>query len=416
MHYYYEKEMSEFYGRFKKIIAPSSVSWPLGYFEVSKELMSEWTKDILQIQKLIKKLPEILNVTDFKAQYHLTEELHEAYQAVNQSLDSCFRPDCVLTNSGLKVLEFNIDPGAMMVQTGVSPREILLAYLHSTKKNVHYLDQVRESYAAENKWVEFLRKSSIGKNVVFWDIPRDPDNLGIRKQIESVLLNAGFPVEFISGDEILKLQDMDNLKIFRVFSYPHLQTNKLMHSIFLKLHSEQKNQLGVRNLIFDSKLNFAILWSLKVSKKLNDVESDLVTKYIPETYILNEKIYSEESKADLLDKDMWVLKAINGFQGNEIYLGKEVMGEDWGALLEKHMVSGNFILQRMQQSKKFNIRWLGSDEPTLAESHLLNLFFIDSEFVGSVCRVTSSGVLKVGAVDNKQTYALPLLIGDDIVS
>lgn len=411
--YHYENQMLGFYRRIKKIIAPSAPSWPLGYFEVSDDIMAGWAKDLLQIKKMIVSLPDIVNITDFKSKYQLTTELYEAFLTVNQSLDTCFRPDCILTDEGLKVLEFNIDPGAMMVQSGVPPREALLAYMQFMKKNVEELDVLRKSYCADKEWADFLRAKSNGAKILLWDIPRGSENLGIRKEIQTVLLQAGVSTDFISGMEVSDFINSDSYKVFRMFSYPHLQSNSIIRSIFSSLTGDQKHFLGVRNLIFDSKINFAFLWSAEVQMRLNDAQKILVKKYVPETYLLNQKTYSDEFEKKLKNKDMWVLKAINSFQGQGVHIGKELMLADWLNLLSEKAHSGLYVIQKMQQMREFGIYWLGvgSEMPTVCESHLLNLFFVNDKFVGSSCRVNSSRALKVGAVDNTQTYALPVLIG-----
>lgn len=410
MIYCYDEEMAGIYSRIKKMVAAESPTWPLGYFDISESLISEWANDILQIKKIIKDLPNVLGITDIQSSYHLTPELYEAYLTINQSLDVCFRPDCILTDDGLKIIEFNIDSGSMMVQTGVPPREILLTYLQLAKGSTNDLEQVKKSYFAEKAWTNFLAQEAAGTSIYLWDVPRKKEDLKLRQEIENVFSKVGVEAIFISGEDILESIKNEHVKIFRMFSYPHLQSNYSMRSIFRELEDGNRNLLGVRNMVFDSKINFAFLWSSEVNEGLQEFQKNLIRKYIPETYVLSNKMDSKIRDDVFKNKDQWVLKAINSFQGKDVYLGKDIVPVEWVNLLKIHQLSGGYIVQKLQQPKQFKIRWLGLDSQTVNGAHLLNLFYVNDVFAGSVVRVTRGMVSKIGAVDNNQIYTLPLWI------
>lgn len=405
--------MNSVYARFKKILSAQQELLPMGYIELDPAVANRWIQEVQHIKQLIKALPRLLTLKDSEISdfYHLSPILKDVFIKATTSMDSCYRPDCIITAEGLKILEFNIDPGAMMVQTGSGPRDLLISYLKAIKSNEKDIKSAQESFLADSNFRHYLSKLVLNKKILLWDIPRSGAGAKLRDELAAALSQHGITVHFISGDEILNFTKSNDHIVFRMFSYPHLSLSEDMKNIYNMSLPFDFEHIGVKNLIYDSKINFAHMWNPEISKYFSNHDIELIKTYIPETYILDKSLDAHKLKLISDNPNDWVIKIINGFQGNNVFLGSEMAISEWHALLETEYQSGSYIVQRSIKPKSFSVKLTnGAQVNEWNGRHLLNLFFVNEIFSGFVFRFNNGMSAKIGAVNLRDTFALPVWI------
>lgn len=370
---------------FKNYEYPVS-SWPV---LIDKEMSGKLEKLSIRIPELISKIPELYfdnDVQKLSNYYFDGNEMltHFALACHNKKVKVGCRLDLTYTNKGFKILEANV--GSSIGGFQVQSFESVIKKLHPA------LSDKFKSKNVQLKFVRFLI-DQILENVpeakdeinVFISLSH-VDDPSLKKKsldffnelVQKELRGRGLKGEVVTGR-------MDNLKLLngalccdekRVHSVLVLdlsETNPppvlfrafMMNKIYLPDH------LGVA--MYGDKRNLSLLRELAERGKFNSEDNDLVLDSIPWTsFVADKEVLFEQKNYDLIkllrqNKNGFVIKASNGFQGKDVFVGKFLTDEEWEEAIELAVSTKCFIAQEFCDSLDF----LAPDQTNLWAPHKL---------------------------------------------
>lgn len=364
------------------------------------QTLQQYATDLVSLKNLIQRLPDILNKKPVESLefWNIDPALRGLIQSRLPSVATMFRPDIVFTKMGPKVVEFNVDLGALGLQTGVFARSLY----RSLGNTWFFADQLLNKY-----WS--------GKNrqqVIVWDIERPTTDL-YGKQLAGIFQQFSTPTKMMTASQILELsnKELENSHITRVFADARFIESARLNEQALQIFQKSPkitDDYGVENVLVDSKVALAFLWSLVLSKSLSEAEASLIQKYIPESHVLTPTSAQHVSG----QKDSWVLKSAHGFQGREVFMGKDVSQEEWQCLLGTHSDSSEkpWILQKLEEPIPIEL-CIFNKELKMSKNvgHLFNMFFVDDQFGGALLRASVHGATKVGAINGIDCISVPVV-------
>ncbi len=376
--------------------------------------LSSIASDLLRIKKIICSLPQLLNLNHHEFLKKLGERTDLLDFSKNEALDwktSFFRPDCVLTPQGLKVLEMNIDNGSMAMYGGMALKSFykmqanLPKYLASTDGL-----SIDDTLDIEGSLYRYFRKiQESGKKIYFWDLSIRSESIKNERDREITFLkNKGIEINLVLGKEILEIP-LEDSYVFRYFAYPHVfKRDSNLPKLFSQIPETlfKNGDLGVTSALYDNKVNLALLWTKSIQSYLSASDIELIKKYIPETYVIDNNLPILSIRSD------WVLKQGIGFQGAQVLLGSECSQEQWELAISKAKNNGPFVMQKRVHSLNLNVEATdGHKSKCVGQNHILNMFFVDNKFSGSWFRLASNSEGKVGAIDSETVLgALPIVL------
>ena len=379
----------------------------------SKDLYTA-AKDLLRIKEIICGLPQLLNLSHRDFLSKLGESSNLLDFSKNESLEwksSFFRPDCILTSQGLKILEMNIDNGSMAMYGGMALKSfykmqsLLPKYINSVGGVA-----IDETLDIENNLFQYFKNiQDCGKRIYFWDLALRSEAVRTERDREiAYLRNKGIEISLVLGKEILHVPANGDSYVFRYFAYPHIfKKNSDLPEIFSEIPGIlfKNGDLGGTSSLYDHKVNLALLWNHKVQSQLSLKDVELIQKYIPESYFVDDLL------PKLTDRTDWVLKQGIGFQGAQVLLGSDCSQEEWDIALSEAKIKSGFVLQKKVQALSLQARATdGYSSKYVGQNHVLNMFFVDNKFCGSWFRLASNAQGKVGAIDSENILGvLPIV-------
>ena len=183
--------------------------------------------------------------------------------------------------------------------------------------------------------------------------------------LKEELQRRGIKGGAFSGDiSSLKLENrkliLNNKEIHSVLFFSLDNTQEVPRDIFRAFMMDNiyfPDHLGTSFL--RDKKNLALLRELAEQKKFTPEDNTLILESIPWTSLINDNIIVyKDQKYKLLDlllerKDHFVIKAANGAQGEDVFIGKFSTTEKWKEILEKALEKNNFIAQEFSDSMNF---------------------------------------------------------------
>lgn len=376
--------------------------------------ISSAASDILRIKEIICSLPNLLGLSHRQFLTQLGEPSNLLDFSKNESFEwqsSFFRPDCVMTPQGLKILEMNIDNGSMAMYGGMA----LKSFYKMQNTLSHYISSsggvsIEDTLDIEEGLYQYFKKiQDNGKKIYFWDLSIRSEAVRSERDREiAYFKNRGLEIQLVLGNEVLEVPLSKDSYVFRYFAYPHiLKPQSPLPDIFSQIPSMilSNGDLGVTSAIYDNKVNLALLWSPSVQSRLSATDIQIIRKYIPETYIVDDNLPT------LADRSEWVLKQGIGFQGAQVVMGDECSQTDWESALSEARAKNHFVVQSRMHALNLNVQATdGQNVKTIGQNHVLNMFFVDNKFCGSLFRLASTAKGKIGAIDsNKIIGALPII-------
>lgn len=145
-----------------------------------------------------------------------------------------------------------------------------------------------------------------------------------------------------------------------------------------------------RSTLFYTKDIFRILRLEQSKEILNKEENDFIKRHIPFT----EKIVYERDKEKLVEnKDMYILKPIQGYASHGIYVGKEHSKEEFSKILEK-IKDKDYIYQEYYIVKPLNFLKMKGNEAELEKfSYVTGLFAYNKKFIAPYMRVGNAALI-----------------------
>ena len=381
---------------------------------LKKEEIFDLSKSILRLKKITDSFPELVFKNDLKAmkRYYGFSDATEKILEFEGSILPCpiFRPDCVLTNQGLKILEFNNDSGCTNYSAGYFFGDLLGMIGASEDWGGEELDgQLQSSFRMNEMFTAYLKNLAGNKPLVFWDIPRSvPFQVKGREaylamfkgELPFVLWEVGAPAK-----AEIYLQ-----KFFRYFSCNHFEKNSDQFLPYilevLKNKPEQRSTLGFSSMIYDSKFNLALLHDPVVRKSLSSTDLQLIDLLIPKTWCLRNENSAPE---DLLtNRNKYVLKRASSFQGRDVLVGPSSTQAEWESLYKEAVKNGNYIIQEYIGSALPEMPFFDNQQKLFfvqPQSSCLLFHYVEEDFSGVSVRlgIETGGVLSI--IDHEKIFA-----------
>jgi hypothetical protein len=402
------------------LVRDSPVFFACPDIEFEEHSLNKTASDLLQLKMLICDLPRRLDLSRsafLKMQGMPNDFLTFAAHDALSWQPRIFRPDCILTRDGIKVIEMNIDNGALAIYGEIYAK----SFFNLNPKLRQFWRQ--ESLGGLDKVLNTLDffandlsdKQTSGLKIFWWDLKDRPQELEHeRTQIIETLRKKGLDVSLILGEDILTVPPDPRAYVFRAFAYAHFFNERPdLQEIFRKIPSYliAQGDLGINSAIYDNKVNMALLRSNDVADVLSEEEHDLIQRLIPDTRKLGDG--QEIAENILHDKDRWISKAGVSFQGKQVKFGSECSNDEWAHHLKSATKDQrSWTIQNRVKPVPLSIPVTdGRDWKTLGAGHIVNFFFVGDRFAGTWLRV-SNHQKKIGAPDGTNTIlVLPRIVG-----
>jgi hypothetical protein len=299
-----------------------------------------------------------------------------------------FRPDCVVTADGIKIVEFNIDFGSCGVEVGIELKRLMSAAGVA-------LQDLNQWFNADQAYVDYLIGRCHGRPLLIWDIEgRSKEFVSDRMRFLSLLEQKGLDTVLCEG--AIKSDLARGKVVLRYFAYPHFLGLANLHDS-LRVLDQKVNDVDVSSCLLDSKQNMAMLYESAVAGSLPEPINSIVLKYVLPTFKVNDKVRSQL----LQEKDRWVIKRFSGFQGNAVWVGRDVDEALWGQVVTESLLSDDCVCQYFCEATSMQVAVTdGNSLWQHVGPHLINFFFIDNTYSGAIGRLgLLSNQKKIGRVD-----------------
>lgn len=401
-------------------ITGKPLAFPVTLLALDAKVVNSWAEDILSLKKLVCELPGRLRQDARTYSARLAEDKRMSRYLQHDSLSwvsPFFRPDCILTAEGLKILEFNIDNGSMAFAAGVAPK---LFYSSIGGLEAHlsgsYRTSLNTSFSAETVFGNYLKRlQDQGRVVHIWDIEGRSESVRRdRGVILDMLRSAEVDFKVVEGRNILGTISPVNY-YFRYFAYLHyFYPESGLGDVFFEFPRKMidNNDISASSVIYDDKLNMAALWSKECWRLLNNRERRLVRQYIPRSYSRS-TVTEATLKTILHEKDSWVVKSGNSFQGKAVHMGQDTAPAEWVKRCGLVMGANNYMFQECADAAAIPVEVTDGEKLfPVRKGHVMNFYFVNNSFSGLLFRLRPGGVgAKIGAIDSVNVIsALPVLL------
>ncbi|GGX16563.1 hypothetical protein [Aquimarina muelleri] len=362
---------------FKNYEYPVS-SWPV---IINQEKAIRLNKLSVKLPELLYQIPllcfnnDIKKIADF---YFGGNEMIAAVAMMGheKNVDIGCRLDLTYTKKGFKVLEINM--GSSIGGWQVQSFESIIRKSHPQLSS----SETRHNYDSKNTqliYIEFLVDKivqyvpSVNNEInVFVSLKNDM-NADVKKDgvaffndlLKVELQKRGIKGGAYSGDiSSLKLVDkkltLNSKEIHSVLFFSLDNTQEVPRDVFRAFIMDNiyfPDHLGTSFL--RNKKNLALLRNLAEQGKFTPEDNMLILESIPWTSLIKDSmVVYEEQKYKLIDlltqkKDSFVIKAANGAQGEDVFIGKFSTAEKWKTILELALEKNNFIAQEFSDSISF---------------------------------------------------------------
>ena len=350
-------------------------SWPVIIEHEEGEMLEALC---VRIPKLIQKIPayyfdnNVKKIADFyfNGDVVVTEFAMMAHQ---KQVEIGCRLDLTHTNDGFKILEANIGSsiGGWQIQ---SFEHVIRKFHPALQDGVNSYDLTSKN--TQQNYMMFLvdnllkSTSSTEEEITIFVSLGHVKDATIHKKSED-FFNQLFQEELhrrgLQGQAYVADYKTLNMKQGKLY-----MNNRRVHGvIILSLDREEvpsdifrsflldsiyyPDHLG--NTIYGDKRNLELLRTLAEQQKFSEADNELVLNSIPWTQkiLKNTKVIfkgKEEKIAQLLknNKDNFVIKAANGFQGKDVFIGKFLNSQEWEEAIFTAEKTGAFIAQEFCDS------------------------------------------------------------------
>ncbi|MEM6685368.1 MAG: hypothetical protein AAF617_06175 [Bacteroidota bacterium] len=367
------KEVPEVFKQYKYPVT----SWPV---IIDKNTAARLKKLCVQIPKLVYQIPKLYFDNDQQkiADYYFSGNALVGQFAVichEKNIKSGCRLDLTFSKKGFQVLEINVGSaiGGWQVQSFESIIRKLHPELssHATRRDYHsensqknyinfLVDKVLQHVKIEGdiiniyiKIPDMADKQMQARSLAFFDdmLQKEFSRRGLRGkaytgQLKDLKLQQGklyFGNINIHGIINLDLENEEiPLDVFRSF---------ILDNVYLPDH--------IASGMYGDKRNLGLLRELAEQGKFSEEDNQLVLESIPWTAkISNSTVFFNQQKVSLLEvlrtnKKEFVIKAAQGLQGKDVFIGKFSSDEEWEEAIEIALKKGHFIAQEFTDSLDF---------------------------------------------------------------
>jgi hypothetical protein len=271
------------------------------------------------------------------------------------------RPDCLLTNKGVKIVEFNVAPpiGGIAICDRVREEFRLTAY-HKLIQS-HGIECSAPSTGA--RWAETIRRlarfSATQDSPLFFEALADPSELAetIPQHADFVRIIEGAGFEHAVGligdldvrSDAVWFKDKRVHVVFTAFTYSELRRFRVPEKLVLQLaNADDRQQVDFicppTHVLFDNKINLELLTSPTYRHYFSTSELDLIDAHLLPTRRLSTETFDDAMR----DRLGYVLKPTREFGGAGVSVGSNENSESWEAKLKQALAGPDlFILQRV---------------------------------------------------------------------
>ncbi len=360
---------------FKNYEYPVS-SWPV---IINTETANRLSELSVRLPELLCQIPSLYFKNDIKkiADFYFkgNEMIAEvASMCNNKQVDVGCRLDLTYTNEGFKVLEVNM--GSSIGGWQVQSFESIIRNSHSL------LSDVNNNFKSQNTqliYIEFLidkiveHVPSINKEINVFVSLKNTMSDDLKKDgvaffndlLQAELQKRGWKGGACSGDTAsLKLVNekltLGNKEIHSVLFFSLDSTQEVPRDVFRAFIMDNiyfPDHLGIS--ISRDKKNLALLRELAENQKFSVEDNKLILDSIPWTSIVKDSFATYKNEEyNLLEllkekKDQFVIKAANGAQGEDVFIGKFSSAKKWDEIIRNALDKNNFIAQEFSDSINF---------------------------------------------------------------
>lgn len=358
---------------------------------INEEQNEEFKEVSVQVRTIINKIPSLIFKSDFKkmfdyydlAQYGRSfEKLEALHNLVNTNPDFMVsRGDFILTNDGLKCIEFNLGTNLggwenniiqnlylknILITTFIKENQLVILpqdtlaqefthIIESTIQNVKNIDNevntvffynpgIEKSQYYIDLYSQCIKKFKSLKGALFFSSSKE---LSV-KENKVYLVNIRIAA-------VVDMGDLCKVEVFKCF----------------KLNTVMVYNTPVSHILGD-KLNMALLHDENFNHRFSHRDLELIRKYIP--YALRIEPVNFEKLEDVIqNKDEWVLKPGQGAAGKGVFVGKEMSQDKWKNLIESAKKNRNSIVQKFCAPLAFDYM---DKENNITLHHLVFGFFV----------------------------------------
>lgn len=159
-----------------------------------------------------------------------------------------------------------------------------------------------------------------------------------------------------------------------------------------------------RSVLAGDKRVMALLQREGVQRHLSARQRAAVERFVPWTRVLEPgKTTIEGYTVDLRDfvldnREKLVLKAASGYGGRDVVLGTGVDAETWGRLVDEHLETGLWVVQRRVPLPETLFPHVDGDDVRIRSLNVnANPFVFGGRFAGTYTRVSAEDVINVAA-------------------
>ena len=356
---------------FEKYEYPVS-TWPV---IISKEKVTNLEKLCIKIPALLQKIPELYFENDIKkmAEFYFGGNVvitEFALASHKKKIETGCRLDLVLAEDGFKILEVNVGSsiGGWQVQSfelairNYHPH--LFENFHSKDTQINYIkflaDQIIKNVPTLGNEINiFIVAESLESQEEINAVQDFFDGL-----LQNELAKRGFQGKSyigaiadlsLHGDRLLyKNIEMNSVL---VIEYNIEGISSDVFRAFMKDKIYFPDHLAIS--IYGDKRNLGLLRTLAQQQKFTPEENELVLNGIPWTQEMDKtkSIYKgkEMELEELLrnQKDNFVIKSAQGFQGKDVFIGKFSSDAEWEEAIKLGRNNTNFIAQEFSDSMNY---------------------------------------------------------------
>ncbi|MBS8122228.1 hypothetical protein [Candidatus Vampirococcus lugosii] len=293
---------------------------------IANKLMSnEYIISDLLIKNCKYILEEIMKIDKSKKIKFMNQNNEGVIQNLFQNnYTGVVRFDCMLDqNNNIKIIELNSD-----YPDGLLMHDNTYSVLLNEEKNLH-----------KNNFLKFFDKNE--KIFILY-----PEGVFFKDAYYTeyfFLKENGFNVNIGTFSEL----DFNDDGIY----YKGIKIDKIRRCL-------ETSKLSIKNWekFYKYKIDFINtfdMWTLGYKELLSEIKH---------SYILEKLDVNEENKNKIIkNKDFYVIKASNGIEGGNIYIGKDIKQSDWQKIIETNL-NTNFIAQEFVEAQKNKINFFQEDK------------------------------------------------------
>ncbi len=343
---------------------------------------------IRRLCALVDLLPELAFAGDrlaFADFHGIPPQLTDLLDAEGETATWFARPDCVLSDGHLRVLELNIGTGSVNLAAGVASNLYFagatpLPEVRSALAGRYHIADWSADEAFAAKLAEFGRGEPVG--LWYHGPPAE-----VRPVVENICHVVGAhdvpavpvhtaDIESFAGPlyacfATARLFGPDGEEAARVFRWAAGRPDRAL--------------ARPGDVLRTAKTNLALLHGLAVRGELDAADAEIVLRHVPETRL------ADDARADpriRRRKDDWVIKPDISFQGQGVLLGRNATEQQWHTALDRKSAG---VVQRVVDSDRIPLLEYRDGELRAESGARLVIMphFIAGSFAGASARYST---------------------------